>query len=894
MGRLVVHGNSQTHLRLAASLRRSAGLLIGCLAAASVLSVVPTPWPASATANAAAAATTTHDTKTLVVALATSLSDVGTASSLVAAGEGDAVLFAESADSLGAAASIAAARWQPGQVLIVGGTSALSDDVEHELRRLSAGVRVIRLAGNDRIHTAALAADRVLQGKAPAAVIIANGWSLPDVGVAASAVASGAAQAVLYAGPDDLGEPARSVLARHRPPRVLIAGGPAAVSPQVQSDAADAAGASPAQTRRLGGATRVETAALVAAEAIAAGADTLVLANGWSLRDVGLAAALAAALPGSAVAYTANPAAVGPETELAIDTAQLHRIFLVGDQTALSTALVASLPDSLAKAADTLTRITSPAQAFYAAAQAQPPDRFIAVSGGTQRTCALRHDHTVVCWSPNLPPTAADAAAAAPPPGRYATVPSSTVGPLFGHSCALRLDRTLTCWGANEAGQSDPPEGTFTAVAAGGSHSCALRLDRTLVCWGANEAGQSDPPEGTFTAVAAGGSHSCALRDDRTLVCWGANEAGQSDPPEGTFTAVAAGHIHSCALSDDQTVACWGERSDGRTAAPQGTFLEIDAGGSHSCGIRTDRTIACWGNNTYKQSDPPAGPHSGLSVGGWHACALSDDRTASCWGNLSSWQMEVPAGRLAAVSAGSTHTCGLREEGTIVCHGYGAWGWPSSAPGDDSVAIQAVYAVPDGESPLSTRPEGISDSIDAAQAWFRSQTGGRHPVFERDGNTIDVKALRVGPPPSADQPSNGVAMAAEIRAALGLAPYTPLLVFVEGKFGSVSSCGWRTENLIVVPIGNCDIEPEPGARWPYGATYIIGHEVTHLLGAAPACAPNHDGSAHVNDDNRDVIWQGPMARDWDNLMLDVGHDDYFMHGRDDCFDISNHPLLRTE
>ncbi|MDE0676578.1 MAG: cell wall-binding repeat-containing protein [Acidimicrobiaceae bacterium] len=858
---------------------------------------MPTPWSIGATSNAAAAATTTDNARTLVVALATSLSDVGTASSLVAAGEGDAVLFAESIDSLGAAASIAAARWQPERVLIVGGTKAVSDSVEHELRRLSADVRVTRLAGNDRIHTAALAADRVLQDRTPQAVIIANGWSLPDVGVAASAVASGTAQAVLYAGPDDLGEPTRSVLARHRPPQVLIAGGPAALSPQVQSAAADAAGASPAQSRRLGGATRVETAALVAAEAIAAGADTLVLANGWSLHDVGLAAALAAALPGSAVAYTAYPEALGPETELAIDTAQLDRILLVGDETALSTALVASLPDSLAKAADTLTRITSPTQAFYAAAQTQPPERFIAVSGGTQRTCGLRDDHTAVCWSPNLPSTAADAADAAanvPPPGRYATVPSSTVGPLLGHSCALRLDSTLACWGANEAGQSDPPEGTFTAVAAGGSHSCALRQDSTLVCWGANEAGQSDPPEGTFTAVAAGGSHSCALRQDSTLVCWGANEAGQSDPPEGTFTAVAAGHIHSCALRDDQTVACWGDTGDGRTAAPPGTFLEIDAGGSHSCGIRTDHTITCWGSNSYRQSEPPPGPHSGLSVGGWHACALSDDRTASCWGNLSSWQMEVPAGRLAAVSAGSTHTCGLRDEGTIVCHGYGAWGWPSAAPSDGGVATQAVYAVPDGESPVSTRPEGISDSVKAAQAWFRSQAGGRHPVFERDGHTIDVKALRVGPPPSADQPSNGVAMAAGIQAALGLAPYAPLLVFVEGKFGSATSCGWKTENLIVVPIGNCDIQPEPGARWPYGATYIIGHEVTHLLGAAPACAPNHDGSAHVNDDNRDVIWLGPKARDWDNLMLDVGHDDYFMHGRDDCFDISNHPLLRTE
>ena len=826
--------------------RPSAAAAIGCLLGASVLSVVPSAW--STSPSAAAAAAVVRDSGTLVVALASSLSDVGTASSLVAAGEGDAVLFAESTDSLGSAASTAAARWQPERVLIVGGTQAVSDNVEDELRRLSAGVRVIRLAGDDRIHTAALAADRVLKGSTPKAVIIANGWSLPDVGVAASAVASGAADAVLYASGDDLGEPTRSALQRHRPRLVLIAGGPAALTPQVQSDAETAASA--AESRRLGGATRVETAALVASDAITAGAKTLVVANGWSLHDVGLAAALAAALPNSAVAYTAGPAALGEPSEQAIAGARLNRILLVGDETSLSAELHTQLTDS-AGSPDTLTRITSPVQAFYVAVDLEPPDRFTAVTAGTQRTCALRDDKAVICWNSDLE------SAAIVPPGQYDTVPSSTVGPWHGHSCALRDDKAV-------------------------------------ICWGANEGGQSDPPSGAFAAVAAGGKHSCALGEDQSIVCWGDNNDGQSDPPEGTFIAVAAGHIHSCGIRDDQTVACWGAPDSGRTDAPAGKFLEIDAGGSHSCGIREDHTVACWGNNSYGQIDAPAGPHSGLSVGGWHTCALRDDRTASCWGNISSRQAEAPAGRLAAVSAGSTHTCGLREDGTIECHGFGAWGWANSAHGDDGIAIQAVYAVPDGEWPVSSRPEGISDAVSAAQTWFRSQTKGRHPIFERTAGTIDVKAIRVGPSPTVAEHTNGGTMAAEIRAMLGLPPFAPLLIFVEGKFETFSACGWKTENYVVVPIGNCNIEPESGTTWPYGASYIIGHELTHLLGAATTCAPNHDGTSHVNDDNRDVIWLGPSARDWDNLMLDVGHDDYYMHGRDDCFDIANHPLLRTE
>ena len=136
---------------------------------------------------------------------------------------------------------------------------------------------------------------------------------------------------MLYASGDDLGEPTRSALQRHRPRLVLIAGGPAALN---------TAGAvrrrkrrKRRESRRLGGATRVETAALVASDAIAAGAKTLVVANGWSLHDVGLAAALAAALPNSAVAYTAGPATLGEPSEQAIAGARLNRILLVGDET---------------------------------------------------------------------------------------------------------------------------------------------------------------------------------------------------------------------------------------------------------------------------------------------------------------------------------------------------------------------------------------------------------------------------------------------------------------------------------------------------------------------------------------------------------------------------------
>ena len=103
----------------------------------------------------------------------------------------------------------------------------------------------------------------------------------------------------------------------------------------------------------------------------------------------------------------------------------------------------------------------------------------------------------------------------------------------------------------------------------------------------------------------------------------------------------------------------------------------------------------------------------------------------------------------------------------------------------------------------------------------------------------------------------------------------------------------RTGSIVFIPIGNCGIGVSETSTWPFGGTYLMAHELTHLLGAVPFCAPNADGTGHVSDDNRDVLYSGPEARDWDNLMLDPGNDDYYNHGQDGCTDIADSPLLGT-
>ena len=145
----------------------------------------------------------------------------------------------------------------------------------------------------------------------------------------------------------------------------------------------------------------------------------------------------------------------------------------------------------------------------------------------------------------------------------------------------------VQCWGANgdaDKGQADPPVGPFTAISAGYEHTCGIRppcqsdeasdgqsgghqSGGSIECWGDNAAGQSTPPAGSFTAVAAGRAHTCALSDAGTARCWGCNEYGQTAAPAGQFTALSAGGEHSCAIRPEGQAECWGDHHYGQSAA---------------------------------------------------------------------------------------------------------------------------------------------------------------------------------------------------------------------------------------------------------------------------------------------------------------------------------------
>ena len=676
------------------ALRRTlAGLLMMVIVAGS-LAVVATPTSAQ------------RDTRRFAVANAGSLSDIGTAASVVAAGEADAVLFAASSEALGPDAAGVVKEHGLVAAVLVGGFAALGNGVEDDLRRLSSDASLVRLWGYNRIHTASLAASVSLDGLTAPTVVIANGWSLSDVGVAASIVATGGADAVLYATVDELGVPTRRVIAAVRPSQALLIGGTAALA---ESIGAELRRISPGiAVERLGGATRVDTAAISAERAFGEGATHAVVAYGWSDRDVGIAVALAAADPHAAVLYAQRRDALGEAAAGLLTRFAPERMTLVGDAATVTPAVEAQaerrVPTARVRRLADIADPGDPAgDAARAALTIDAGDAFVSVSYSYGHTCGLRADGRILCWGAN------DAGQSDPRHGTFSAIAAGS-----GFNCAVQVDESIGCWGKASAVVTEVPDGSFRDVSAAVVHACGLRTDGRITCWGGNHFGQTDSPSGTFASVSAGGAHSCGLRTDGRIACWGTDDASRNQVPSGMFKTVSGKGSHSCGVRSNGSLVCWGRDSrsmvtevpagrfvaaltthtawacglhtDGRLecwvwvgsprtdALPSGPLASLGEGDTNNrlCGVLSGGGVTCWGVggfNEWGQSDPPGAAFSSVSAGYRRTCALRVDQSLVCWGDaLYEWE-QPPEGGYVDVSVGWGHYCGVRLDGTVVCGG---------------------------------------------------------------------------------------------------------------------------------------------------------------------------------------------------------------------------------
>lgn len=708
-------------------------LVVAALASLLLLGVlfaVPRPAVAQSTGQ--------DDAPAFVVALGSSLSDVGTAASLVAAGVGDAVLFAEAVNRLGNANSSLLSRQVPEQIYIVGGAGAIGADVEAQVRSLAPGVSIKRFAGSTRVETAALAADEALAGRSASKIIIANGWSLPDVGAAAAAVAAGAADVVLYAERDDLGELAQSALETHRPGTVLIVGGRAALSAQVELAAATAAGGS--RTTRLGGATRVDTAARIAREALPGGADTVIVADGWSPADVGVAATIAASLADSAVLYTADSDGLRAAFDSAVRSLAPDRIVLVDLSSNASQKILNGL-----SAHGSFTRITQPIDATRSAlgedvgevherSETQPADAIAdAEAYMVELVNELRssvgvpplHQNDLIGevarrWSRSLADRRVlDLQLSDHNPHYVSEYPPGSV--LAGENLALvpcladclRHLRTEVLRAFD--GLSNSPghyenmvrEG-FGQIGVGIVVSAELRhmwVTQNFACYA------PAPVQGTCpTGSGPVRSGSGVSGEDLSVVSGIEVPYSVSSLRDGAYLVVdfnkdyTGGRGDFCAIRSDKTLMCWsGSSASWLRDAPSGEFKDLAVGDDGACAVRVSGAIECWGRSAPSEFlEPPNGTFDEVTAGPLHACALRSDRTIACWGAeisggdasgpyVDDSHLHPPGGTYSSVSAGLQHACALSTDRTVRCWGRNGAGQTDAPRGQFATVVSGTY-----------------------------------------------------------------------------------------------------------------------------------------------------------------------------------------------------------
>jgi hypothetical protein len=227
---------------------------------------------------------------------------------------------------------------------------------------------------------------------------------------------------------------------------------------------------------------------------------------------------------------------------------------------------------------------------------------------------------------------------------------------------------------------------------------------------------------------------------------------------------------------------------------------------------------------------------------------------------------------------------------------------------DDPTAprFQLVYLYPAGTQPVPGRIASISHEADVVDEWYSRQLGGLRPRFAADAagapsvlaiqSTLDAQGL------AADF-STPTRLMPQWLADGTISETTVPIVYIEGKQAydqgvtdGGMTCGWTSQGrhvYIVFAMGVCEIYPTQDTTFPHHASYILAHEMGHALGVVSESAPHGTPSGHVDDDPRDLMYMSDMARDWDNLMLDPGYDDYYLTGRTDLHNIETSPLLEA-
>ena len=232
---------------------------------------------------------------------------------------------------------------------------------------------------------------------------------------------------------------------------------------------------------------------------------------------------------------------------------------------------------------------------------------------------------------------------------------------------------------------------------------------------------------------------------------------------------------------------------------------------------------------------------------------------------------------------------------------------------DDNEAFQIhfIYALPsDGADRFMDVNGQIELSANAANRWFALQSGGSQLRYDTYNGALDVSFMRL--PYTAEVlnilgPSIVQGFDQTLRDLGFDTSHKLYIVFYDGEFnleGDSLACGQSTQppttwglsaaiylrgyspqfNMLSCP------PPALSAEEPGFLELVLLHEIFHLMGAVPECAP-HEAASHVSDNQADLMSDQLASAELGELRLDIGRDDYFAHGSLACPDLARSVFL---
>ena len=221
-------------------------------------------------------------------------------------------------------------------VVVLGGPAAVSDDALYDIAGALGGMPG-RIAGANRYSTAARVS-RALFSPGVAAAYVVTGEDFADA-LSTGAAAASVDGPLLLVRRDTIPAETRAELARLRPERIYVAGGPVVVSPTVVDDLGEYAVSG--TVHRLAGADRYGTASAVATTAHPDGVGAVYLASGLGFADALAAGAAAVTVDGAVLLST--PDHLPAETVAAIRRLTPSEVVLVGGTSELGPTIEAEV-----------------------------------------------------------------------------------------------------------------------------------------------------------------------------------------------------------------------------------------------------------------------------------------------------------------------------------------------------------------------------------------------------------------------------------------------------------------------------------------------------------------------------------------------------------------------